>query len=254
MPLLRDIPDPIQRGHYVELVAQLLRLDSSFILDQLHQRPTRPRLQAVRPEAAASSAPPQAQRASDQDYALSLLVESVQRGLPRPDFDTRDFTDPTARALLHRIQEVLEADPGDWRPDLLTLATEPWLEGSLERVAACLPGVGRLADRQVLDGVRSMARQLREARLAGELRELVAMAQDELPAEEARRVTVRIGEIGRERASIDRENQHEPRGPSAIGRRSALIPARFLWSSGGHAGGASSANPELNGPAEEPEP
>jgi hypothetical protein len=157
-------------------------------------------------------------------------VEAAQRGLPHTEPDAADFTDPEARALLLRLLDLVRMEARtDWRPDLLELAHEPWLEGPVTQVAEHLADVRRLSDPQIGAASHSIARQLRDARLAMELPELVALAQDGDEEVQAQ-IRARIGEIARERVLSERVDAAQTRGPTGIGQRVAAIPARFRTS------------------------
>jgi hypothetical protein len=143
------------------------------------------------------------------------------------DLDGADFTDPSARALAYRIGELIRQDArDDWRPDLLELAGEAWLEPAIARVREILPEVAQLADAQIAGLGQSMRRQLRESRLALELPELMALAQESDP-DGLSQIKERIAQINRERVLLRREDADQPRGPAAVGKRAAIIPARF---------------------------
>jgi hypothetical protein len=141
--------------------------------------------------------------------------------------DANDFTDPSARALLLRVLEIARTEArADWRPDLLDLATEEWLEEPSERVREALKDIERLTDPQVAAQIESMGRQLRSGRLSAELPELVVLAQDADPDALAQ-VKARIGQITSELGALRRQAAEAPRGPSALGSLPPVVPARF---------------------------
>lgn len=90
-----------------------------------------------------------------------------------------------------------------------------------------LPAVDRLTDGQVSGLAESMARQLRDARLAVELREHDVALQEAEDTEVVDRIKARIAENARERLALQRQDEAAPRGPAALGRRVAAVPARF---------------------------
>jgi hypothetical protein len=157
---------------------------------------------------------------------VALLVAAAQRGAPQPDLDASDFTDPTARALLLHLHQVLASAPADWRPDLLAEAEDPWLAEGARRVRPVLDDVARLSDAQLAAELHSIRRQLRGARLAVELREQTLALQD---AEDdvAERIKAGIAENARERFALQKEDTRDARGPTALGRRVPAVPARF---------------------------
>src|SRR6266545_1497624 len=149
VPLLLDIPDPIQRAHYVELSAQRLHVDSTALVQRLGGEQSRrgvrgrgmgiraaPRIPAqASPLSSSGQSTPsltpnlKAPAPTEQDYAVALVVAAAQRGAPHPTLDPSDFTDPTARALVLHVTQHLASARADWRPDLLTETEDPWLAG-----------------------------------------------------------------------------------------------------------------------------
>ncbi len=236
-PLLTEIADPIQRAHYVELAAERIRTDPSALSARLRTHldaaRRRSRQQEARrmPPATAATPPARRQPAAtpgrEQEWALALIVAAAQRGLRRPAFDPGDFADPTARALLFRILDAAEAGGrADWRPELLERIDDPWLADIVARVQRVTEEVGRLTDAQLEQSASAIARQLRDHKLAAELEQLRALAQDP-DTEMAGEAVERISQINRERAALWREVGDLPRGPGALGQRPAAVPARF---------------------------
>ena len=240
VPLLLDIPDPIQRAHYVELSAQRLHVDSSALVERLSaargsgQRARgqgrgvlRPVPRATDPQALTPSVLPLTPGLQEQQYAAALVVAAVQRGLAHPSLDPSDFTDPSTRALMIRITDLLASSVrDDWRPDLLAELEDPWIAGIVAGVRELLDDIGRLSDSQLASEADSIRRQLREARLAMELREH-SLALQEAESDVAERIKARIAENNRERFALQKEDANQPHGPSALGRRVSAVPARF---------------------------
>ena len=237
IPLLLDIPDPIQRAHYVELAAQRLHVDSQALFERLRRgQGSAARGRGMGTSSAQRRPTPQplpshpaplgAERSTEQEYALALVVTAVQRGLPHPHLDATDFTDPSTRALLLHLAERLASAPGAWRPDVLAETEDDWLAGAVARVRELVEQVARLSDAQLASELESIRRQLREGRLAVELREHT-LALQEAEDEVADRIKLRIAENNRERFALQKEDSHQPHGPSALGRRVAAVPARF---------------------------
>ncbi|MPZ13210.1 MAG: DNA primase [Chloroflexi bacterium] len=253
-PLLRDIADPIQRSHYIELSAQRLGVDSTAVAERVRSEAAKGRalgtsgrragpgpgartpetgrhVPAFRPQSADPRphpnppAPPVG--GSEEYYAIALLVAAAQRGLPTIDLETTDFADPSARALAMRAAETLRSTGrGEWRPDPLALVTDPWLEEPTARVRQLLRDVEALSDAQVSAAAQSIARQVRSIRLTLELRDLTALLPDMDP-DAADQIKAKILEHNRELAALRRTDAEQPRGPSALGRRVAAVPARF---------------------------
>jgi DNA primase len=234
-PLLLEIPDPIQRAHYVELAAERIRTDPAALGAKLRAQveASRRRVRAQATRALSSSPPPSAPPARapvlpgrEQEWAIALTVIAARRGVQRPVFEPGDFADPSARALLYRVLEVAEASGrADWRPDLLEVVEDPWLADACERVRTVLHEVDRLTDPQLAASATAIARQLRDHRLATELEHLRAIAQDP-EGEMAGEVRARIAQLNQERVALHRDAADQPRGPGALGQRQ-IVPSRF---------------------------
>jgi hypothetical protein len=142
-----------------------------------------------------------------------------------PALDPTDFTDPTARALVERIIVLLRQDArDDWRPDILELAEEPWLQVSVARARAMLDDLRRLTDVQVAAEAQRVMRQLRLTRLAVEISESALLLEAAEP-EDAPSILASIADKNRERAALWRDAPGE--GGAALGKRVAIIPSRF---------------------------
>lgn len=228
LPLLSDVADPVQRAHYIEVAGQALHVDATALAERLRSgRSSRPRRGAATSLTNVPSRPAQLDTYDQHDYAIALAVAASQRGLPEIRLDPDDFSDPGARALVMYLDDVQKSSVGrQWRPDLLHLVADAWLEGPVARVRDALADIERLTDAQIAVAARSMNRQLRDARLAMELPELATLAQESDP-EDLQQIKARIVQINRERALIHREDAAEPRGPAALGSRTALVPAQF---------------------------
>lgn len=219
VPLLAAIPEPVTRAHYAELAAQRLRVDSRAVSERV-QRALRPssRSAAGKPGQSANSpgrpAPATSLRA--QVYAIALVAETAHRGSPIADLKPDDFPDPAMRGLLLRIQEALGGDArNDWRPDILEGVGEPWLEDAVSSVREALPAIHPLSDAEVASEALSVSLELTELRLAMELSDLQALAQD-AEGEDAQRLKALIGERARARAQAQRD-------------RSGVAPRPIPW-------------------------
>jgi DNA primase len=233
-PLLLEIPDPIQRAHYVELAAERIRTDPAALgarlRTQVEANRRRLRTQAARAAPAPIQQPAQHRPAitpgREQEWAIALIAVAARRGVQRPIFEPGDFADPSARALLYRVLEVGEASGrADWRPDLLEVIEDSWLAEARGRVRSVLDEVDRLTDPQLTSSAMAIARQLRDHRLATELEQLRAIAQDP-EGEMAGEVRARIAQLNQERVALHRDAADQPRGPGALGQRQ-IVPSRF---------------------------
>src|SRR2546425_1087763 len=88
------------------------------------------------------------------------------------------------------------------------LVSEAWLARSVTGVRALLEDASRLSDAQIGSEVDSVRRQLREARLAVELREH-SLALQEAEEEVADRIKARIAENNRERFALQKADAQQ---------------------------------------------
>ena len=122
-----------------------------------------------------------------REHIARETQDNIERGMPPEGLEPADFTDPSARALVHRITALLRAEArDDWRPDVLELAEEPWLEGPIARVRTFLEDVRRLTDAQIEAETQRVSRQLRASRLAVEISESVILLEEAEDDEVAR--------------------------------------------------------------------
>ena len=141
--------------------------------------------------------------------------------------DAADFIDPSARALAERVIELLrEGARDDWRPDLLTLAEDPWLQDSIERVRSLLDDLRRLADAQLTAEMASIVQQLRLSRLGIEVDESALLLEAAEP-EEASHILAAIDAKNRERAALWRSASERGAGNKVRPNRVAIVPSRF---------------------------
>ncbi|HZT08280.1 MAG TPA: DNA primase [Chloroflexota bacterium] len=230
VPLLQAVVDPIEQAHYVELAAHQLHVDSAALITRVRSAGRDPRrLSSSRALSAGRALQPSAApRATDQHYAIALFVAAIQRGFGIPDIDPDDFRDPAARALVLRMLELTSRESlgGEWRPDLLEITDDPWLDEPIQRVRAATEEIERLTDAQVQALCGAIGGQLRAARLAAELPELSILAQEAEPDQLAQ-IKARIGQISNELVALRRALPADTIGPSALGRIPPLVPPRF---------------------------
>ncbi|HEY3116771.1 MAG TPA: DNA primase [Chloroflexota bacterium] len=178
-PRLMAISDPISRGHYLEVAALRLHVDPRNLSERIRAAP---RAQAAHPVASDVAAPALGRPSPNrkvQAYAVALLTNAAHRGLPLTEFEPSNFSDPALRALLLKVQELLRSEARrDWRPDLLELSGEPWLEEAIESIREEMPAIDRLSDAEVAAESFSISLDLREAREALEHRDAHTIAED----------------------------------------------------------------------------
>lgn len=224
LPLLAELADPIARAHYLEMAAHELRLDARALAERI----TRLRRPPPRHQTRSAAAPttPQASSpgslAQAQVYAIALVLEAAQRGLPTPTFDPEQFSEPDLQALLANILELLGAAPASWRPEPLDEIHDPWLLAAVARVQAELPITKLLPEAEILSEASFMALELRQAHLAIEHSELQALTEE--PTDESTpALLARIAANARARAEATATSRGR-----RLGTRAPTIPWRFL--------------------------
>lgn len=244
LPLLGELADPIARSHYVELAARELKLDARALserLARLRKPPARPsRKAAVTPD----QSPISASLAQTEVYAIGLILEAAQRGLPALDFNANQFTDPDLRALLLTVEDLLGSARADWRPELLDEIHDPWLTSALARVREQLAITRRLPEAEILSEASFVAVQLRQTQLAREHSELQALTE-EPPDETTPSLLARIAANSQARAEAAAMAQGK-----RLGTHPLTIPWRYLVTGEIETGGAPRPSTGLP-PAEE---
>jgi len=192
MPIIEEIINPIERTHYLQKLARLVRVDEEVLLDQV--KPRRPR--AKRQGRWSSPTPPPAMQTQEpapalEEYLLWFVMQEpwllwavqnllVQTGIG--ELDTHDFENAENReiftALSDRIgQRGKTFDPGDFQVDLdETLGAKVgWL---LKKEASAPPiAANDLAQEAVYCFLRLRQRSLR--RQLHDLRFVLEEAQQE---------------------------------------------------------------------------
>lgn len=190
LPLIEDVPNPVERDAYRQRLARLLRIDERSLiaagkpLPQVTRRSTRPASQQT------AGAPVTIQTSLNlahsleshilrlllrQPDALYLLDRALQKaGLSR--FMPEDLRESENQTLARLISAALEQD--EVEPPAYILANAPAaLEGLLQQLWAPLPQGEPNSERLVEDLIRSVFR-LRLTRIKEELAELIQLQKD----------------------------------------------------------------------------
>lgn len=211
-PVLQDIGDPIQRQHYIQRLARLVRVDERT-LAEVTSPPARTSRSRARPEGEIAL-PGRADRATYEDYVLYLLsraptvVPWVNQALadaglqpPRPE----EFRDPRSRAVLEHIWGALSSQEASWdaiRANLPQIAQDHLAELA-ERMASLPP----LADDQVRTEVLHAILRLRQQSLKqalADLRFLCQDAEEQHDDESLAQYTLAIGQRTQELRAVQR--------------------------------------------------
>lgn len=169
--ILAGIADPIEQAHYVQQVAQLLRVDEGAVHRALRRKQGTPRRQASAAEQAEDvrAAPPeQIDRDVDDEYALALIRRMRELGAP---FTTdMDFALSESRALARALEVDAEVPP-DLLPYLERVERDrPLVEGfSADEATVELQRVRlRLRRRALVEQQRHLRALIADARASGD--------------------------------------------------------------------------------------
>jgi len=231
VPIIRDLGDNIQREHYVQRLARLLRVSEQSILTELRRstRTRRPRGQP-QPEAGEGSSPAAAQRprrpGPEEQYLCYLVTfpNLLQRAdrymaeqLEAGAFSEADFRNAENRLVFAALASAMQADPPD----------EKWEEGldaDLRAYVALLrdyleqgpPIAEELVEQDALD----CALRLRKGNLRRSNEELQYLLEDPAALQGPQRLEV-MRQINRQNLALGRiDKVQETRRHS--GRRLAV--------------------------------
>jgi DNA primase len=200
--LIDDVADPVERDHYRQRVARLLRVPERALLLEAGRRGTRPALQdepqpdQPPPDDNVVGAPPRLEEfvlgamlrlptlAYQADRLLAEVLDPVYLPEPLPGCECfrqhvsyEDFTHPAHRALLaawHTALAQADMEPLDHLYAALDEALTARLVAVLE---VCLPAPANEETRLIEEALRRMI-ELRKARLAEHIQELQFLLQD----------------------------------------------------------------------------
>jgi DNA primase len=211
-PILHDIGDPIQRQHYVQRLARLVRMDERTLAEALGPAPRESAKRRAQPLGEVP-VPGRAERATYEDYVLYLISRTstlvpwaeaalVEAGLepPRPE----DFRDPRSRALLEQIWPPL-SQGGSWEQIIQRLPD--LMRAHLDELAQEMASLPPLAEEQVRAEALNALLRLRQQRLKDSLAELRFLCQDaeeQNDEESLEQYTIAIGQRTAELKAVQR--------------------------------------------------
>jgi DNA primase len=166
MGVIRDLPDPVEREHYLQRLAAIVGLDESglrLVLNRLRPRSTSQALTAVSREG----------EELPEAYALALFFIA---GTPSSTLSSDDITSPEGRAIYGLFTQLDESHRGE--PALANLAesVDPDLRPALGQVLAWLPRMAALSHEQRDRELEVVALKLRQQRLRLRHQEVLALA------------------------------------------------------------------------------
>jgi|YNPNPStandDraft_1061719.scaffolds.fasta_scaffold00231_17 DNA primase len=190
LPLIEDVPNPVEREAYRQRLARLLRIDERALIG-IGKPPPQPSRRPTRSVSAQTTAAPVLIQTQQnlarlleihilrlllrQPDALYLLDRALQKaGLSR--FMPEDLLESEHQTLGRLIVAALEQDEAE-PPAYILASVPPALEGLLQQLWAPLPQGEPSRERLVEDLIRSVFR-LRLTRIKEELAELTQLQKD----------------------------------------------------------------------------
>jgi DNA primase len=190
LPLIEDVPNPVEREAYRQRLARLLRIDERALIGMGKPLPQPSRRTARSTPPQTTAVPVLVQTTQNlvrslemhilrlllrQPDALYLLDRALQKaGLSR--FMPEELLESSHQMLGRLIVTALEQDEAE-PPAFILANTPPALEGLLQQLWAPLPKGEPTSERLVEDLIRSMFR-LRLTRVKEELAELTQLQKD----------------------------------------------------------------------------
>lgn len=228
LPLLATIDNAVERSHYVQRLAQLVRVEERQLLPELRRLrgeeggpPRRGRGRAAR----AAMPPPSATTPSDpagplERRCLALLISSpalLSEVIAAAQLSPEDFQDVRDQRIMTALATLSEDELAASRRFLaerLDSESQARVESLLHQLEAGPPLSPEMIREDLFKGATRL-RKLHLSRLIGELRFLQQEAQEQGPAERLRQLSETIDELTRDYLQID-QRYH---AATLIGRR-----------------------------------
>ncbi|HEX5505529.1 MAG TPA: DNA primase, partial [Thermomicrobiales bacterium] len=177
-PLIRELPDDIQRHHYTGLLARLLRLPEDAVASEIRRLMlTRRGREAREPEAAAER--PRRAEVSREAHLIGLLLAypDVAHDLAGEVADD-DFLDTTHRLLWAALRDAAAADPRLKSRDFLDALPDDTLRDAAEGVLTALGARPEQFPGPLRQEARDTLRLLRQERYDAQRLQLQAAITD----------------------------------------------------------------------------
>ncbi|MGC8787625.1 MAG: DNA primase, partial [Anaerolineae bacterium] len=216
LPLIKEIGSPVERAHYLQKLARMLRVDERMLQQEMESKKVAPRgLEAAAERYGRLSAQPGLTFGLEQ-YVLLLLLKRPELldsmnallvGLGLEPLGSEDLTEVEKRALFELITRHITQHYG---LDVNELRQEagPSLRDALEEVLGLMEEIAFLSDEQADLDAAKCALRLRELRLLRrneELRFLQEDAQAQGDAEAARRWAQKVNELTAQLVRLQKE-------------------------------------------------
>ncbi len=188
LPLIREVGSAVERSHYLQELARLLRVDERILQQEMESlgKKVRRREPVAAPERYGRDSAQPGLTFGLERYVLVLLLKHAESlasmndllaSLGLEPLSSEDFTEVEERALFEWIvHHIAQHDRLD--VDMLHQEIEPSLRPALDHVLSLMEGIAFLSDEQAeLDASRCVLR-LRELRLHHRNQELRYLQED----------------------------------------------------------------------------
>jgi len=216
LPLIREIGSTVERSHYLQKLARLLRVDERTLQQELEGKKTVQREPGVAAERSGRLSAQPGLTFGPEQYVLLLLLKrpallasmnAQVTGLGMEPLTGEDLSEIDKRAIFEwiaaRIEQHRVLDL-----DVLRQEVDPSLRPALEAVLSLMEEVAFLSDEQAEVDAAQCALRLRELRLHRRtqvLRYLQDDAREQSDAEAAKNWGRMVGELSAQLLRIQRE-------------------------------------------------
>ena len=216
--ILAGIANPIEQAHYLQRVADLLKVDEGAVRQALSRTSSRAhqgkgiggQSEAELAEAGTRSGHEHEGGEGNplDEYALALLIRSRESGVSTPSGSLSiaaddEFALPESRALARALPDGVGVAPNE----RLRASVPPALLPYLERVERYLTDVGRLADEQVASELHRVRLEMRKRALLTRQRHARTVMRDAADAEERVRWAQELSDVAHALDSIEQQLQ-----------------------------------------------
>lgn len=207
-PLLREIASPVERNHYIQLLARTIQVDERLVAQQVE---TLGRAADVQRRAKTQDEPDskggratrseRTQQTTESPSSLSFGLEEHILGslLARPDLLARldveaiemqaaplnqeDFSDTENRALLVALQSAIPVSD-DWTPDALLASLPDTLKERCRKILERAQSAPALTDEKLTKDLGDSLLRLRARRISAQISQLEFLMMESQEAEE----------------------------------------------------------------------
>jgi DNA primase len=210
MAVIQDLPEPVERAHYIQRLARLLNTREEFLLQAAETRPRRHAAAAEPRTADAEPGATEGPRPYDEqleDYVLALLLRApADVAGPEP----ADFESAAHRAILEHLAQPASRREQGLAPELLVRELGPAFRPTVARLQEACNENERLTADEVAKELRVRTLELRKLRLFRQHQALDSVLRGEaerLSASEQREYQQRLAALAAHLGAVFAEQQ-----------------------------------------------